>query len=79
MERSLGVSALPGQRWAGGAGAGALNKDPTTPCHRVVNAKGDTAPGYAEQAALLEAERAYLFLSDGRVDLKKWPKEWRKT
>ena len=44
-------------------------KDPATPCHRVVNAKGDTAPGYAEQAALLEAE-GVPFLSDGRVDLK---------
>lgn len=44
-------------------------KDPATPCHRVVSAKGGTAPGYTEQAALLEAE-GVSFLSDGRVDLK---------
>lgn len=44
-------------------------KDDATPCHRVVNAGGRTAPGFAEQASLLQAE-GVPFLSDGRVDLQ---------
>ena len=64
MERSLGVSALPGQlgRW------GRRWRIVKIPQRRAI-AKGDTAPGYAEQAALLEAE-GVPFLSDGRGDLK---------
>ncbi len=45
-------------------------EDPEIPCHRVVNAKGNTAPGFAEQAALLLAE-GVPFLAEGRVDLKR--------
>lgn len=38
------------------------------PCHRIVNAKGHTAPGFAMQRQLLGAE-GIPFLPDGRVDL----------
>ena len=41
------------------------------PCHRVVNHAGRTAPGWAEQRALLEAE-GVAFLPNGRVDLKRF-------
>ena len=41
------------------------------PCHRVVNHAGRTAPGWAEQRALLEAE-GVAFLLNGRVDLKRF-------
>ena len=39
------------------------------PCHRVVNHAGRTAPGWAEQAALLEGEGVEL-KENGCVDLK---------
>ena len=40
------------------------------PCHRVVNAKGETAPGWAEQKELLRAE-GITFKENGCVDIKK--------
>lgn len=43
----------------------------TFPCHRVVNHAGRTAPGWAAQGALLEAEGVCL-LPDGRVDLTRY-------
>lgn len=46
------------------------------PCHRVVNAKGETAPGWTEQRDLLRAE-GVEFRQSGGVDLKKcgwWPR-----
>ena len=43
----------------------------TYPCHRVVNHAGRTAPGWAEQAALLESEGVPL-KADGRVDMKRF-------
>ena len=39
------------------------------PCHRVVNAAGRTAPGWARQRRLLE-EEGVGFLPSGRVDLR---------
>jgi len=39
------------------------------PCHRVVNAAGRTAPGWARQRLLLE-EEGVLFRPDGHVDMK---------
>ena len=48
------------------------------PCHRVVNAVGDTAPDYvfeskSHQRAMLEAE-GVIFKSNGKIDMKrcKW-------
>jgi len=40
------------------------------PCHRVVNAKGRTAPGWIEQADLLKNE-GVAFKDEFHVDLKK--------
>ena len=39
------------------------------PCHRVVNAAGRTAPGWASQHTMLEAE-GVSFLRNGHVDMK---------
>lgn len=39
------------------------------PCHRVVNSQGRTAPHWAAQRALLEAE-GVKFKSNGCVDIK---------
>ena len=39
------------------------------PCHRVVNHSGRTAPGFADQRRLLEAE-GVAFKENGCVDLK---------
>ena len=39
------------------------------PCHRVVNAAGRTAPGWASQRTMLEAEDI-RFLRNGHVDMK---------
>ena len=46
------------------------------PCHRVVNAAGRTAPGWARQRRLLEGE-GVGFLPSGRVDLRRfrWDEE----
>lgn len=41
------------------------------PCHRVVNHKGRTAPGWTEQKYLLESE-GIIFKDNGCVDLKKY-------
>lgn len=41
------------------------------PCHRVVNRQGRTAPGFALQRELLEAE-GVAFTSAGLVDLKRF-------
>ena len=41
------------------------------PCHRVVNAAGRTAPGWARQRRLLEGE-GVGFLPSGRVDLRRF-------
>ena len=41
------------------------------PCHRVVDATGRIAPGWAKQRALLEAE-GVGFRPGGCVDLGKW-------
>lgn len=41
------------------------------PCHRVVNHAGRTAPGWAAQRGLLEAE-GVGFLPNGNVDLKRF-------
>ena len=41
------------------------------PCHRVVNHAGRTAPGWAAQRALLEAE-GVAFRSNGQVDLARF-------
>lgn len=40
------------------------------PCHRVVNARGETAPGWREQRELLRSEKVQ-FRPDGRVDRKR--------
>lgn len=39
------------------------------PCHRVVNHKGRTAPGWREQRSLLEAE-GVSFRDENHVDMK---------
>lgn len=39
-------------------------------CHRVVDSNGRTAPGWPEQAALLQAE-GVTFRRNGKVDLKR--------
>lgn len=41
------------------------------PCHRVVNQAGRTAPGWAEQRMLLEAE-GIAFQPNGHVDMKRF-------
>lgn len=41
------------------------------PCHRVVNHRGRTAPGWPEQRALLEAE-GVAFRPNGFVDLQRF-------
>lgn len=44
---------------------------PDVPCHRVVDSRGRTAPGWPQQRELLEAE-GVRFRTDGRVDLKRY-------
>ncbi len=41
------------------------------PCHRVVNHAGRTAPGWAEQRRLLEAE-GVCFKDNGMVDMERF-------
>lgn len=41
------------------------------PCHRVVNSAGRTAPGWAEQRALLQAE-GVAFKGNGCADLTRF-------
>lgn len=76
------VAALAGNpRGARGVGF-ALHRNPepgVIPCHRVVFRDGSLCPGFAfggadAQRGLLEAE-GVVFLSDGRVDMRRcrWP------
>ena len=76
------VAALAGDRKMARAVGNALHKNPDPdhiPCHRVVNAKGELAGGFAfggadVQAKLLEEEG--IETTDGKVDLKKY--QWEK-
>lgn len=52
------------------AGRAIANAPAGIPCHRVVNAKGGTAPHWKGQRELLEAE-GVSFRENGCVDLKK--------
>lgn len=45
------------------------------PCHRVVNAQGRTAPGFAEQHSLLEQE-GVAFKPNGCVEMKRHLWHW---
>ncbi len=45
------------------------------PCHRVVNHAGRLAPGWDEQALLLERE-GVIVEKDGRVDVKRYKWEY---
>lgn len=72
------IAAMAGNGGAARVVGNALHKNPAPgviPCHRVVNASGRLAPGFAfggtdEQRRLLEAEGVEV---DGdRVDLKKY-------
>jgi len=65
-------------RWARTVGfALHVNPDPSTiPCYRVVNRKGEVAPGFVfgggdVQRQLLEAD-GIVFEADGTIDLKKY-------
>lgn len=42
-----------------------------TPCHRVVNSAGRTAPGWPQQRELLEAE-GVGFRANGSVDMRRF-------
>ncbi len=72
------VATMAGNGNAARAVGNALHVNPAPgviPCHRVVNAKGRLAPGFAfggedEQRRLLEAEGVEV--TDNRVDLKKY-------
>lgn len=65
------LAVLAGQPgWARRAGSAMRRAPAGLPCHRVVNSAGRTAPGWAEQRALLENE-GVAFLPGGRVDMKK--------
>ena len=46
-------------------------KGDNLPCHRVVNHKGRTAPGWEEQRFLLQQEGVFI-KEDGNVDLKRF-------
>ena len=73
------VASLAGNpRWARVVGyALHVNPEPgIIPCHRVVNRKGEVAPGFAFggediQRQLLEAE-GIVFKPDGKLDLEKY-------
>ncbi len=73
------VALLAGNpRWARVVGyALHMNPEPgVIPCHRVVNRRGEVAPGFAFggediQRQLLEAE-GVIFEADGRIDLEKY-------
>ena len=65
------IAALAGncnlRRYVGNA----LHENPSnqiTPCHRVVNKEGRTAPGWSRQRSLLE-EEGVRFKSNGHVDM----------
>lgn len=56
--------------WARRAGSALRYAPEGLPCHRVVNSAGRTAPGWAGQRILLEAE-GVAFRPNGCVDMKK--------
>lgn len=72
------IAAMAGNGNAARVVGNALHVNPSPgeiPCHRVVNARGRLAPGFAfggsgEQKRLLESEGVEVF--DGCVDLKKY-------
>lgn len=72
------IAALAGNRFYARAVGNALHNNPLPgiiPCHRVVNAQGRLAPGFAfggekRQRELLESEGVEV--KNGRVDLKKY-------
>lgn len=72
------IAALAGNRFYARAVGNALHNNPLPgiiPCHRVVNAQGRLAPGFAfggekRQMELLESEGVEV--KNGRVDLKKY-------
>ena len=67
------IALLCGNPKASRAVGYALHHNPMpgiVPCHRVVNARGETAPGWTEQAELLRREGVF-FRPDGRVDRKR--------
>ena len=60
-------------RWARIVGY-ALHDNPDgdlTPCYRVVNKEGRTAPGWSRQRSLLEEEGVH-FKADGHVDMRQY-------
>jgi methylated-DNA-protein-cysteine methyltransferase-like protein len=63
-----------GPRWARKAGRAMAGAPPGLPCHRVVNSAGRTAPGWAEQPALLRAE-GITFTLAGHVRMRRH--RWR--
>lgn len=65
-------------RWARVVGY-ALHQNPDTqtiPCHRVVNRKGEVAPGFAFGGASIQRDllksEGIVFELDGRIDLEKY-------
>lgn len=60
------LAGMPG--YARHAGRALAEAPAGTPCHRVVNAQGRTAPGWPEQRPLLEAE-GVRFKANGCADL----------
>ena len=75
------IALMSGHRGAARAVGNALHVNPffgTVPCHRVVNASGHLAPGFAfggalQQQRMLEAEG--VVVAEGRVDLSVY--QWR--
>ncbi len=62
-------------REVGWAMAGAPDRDPPIPAHRVINARGElsgsASGGIAARRAQLEAE-GVQFMADGRIDLERY-------
>ena len=58
------------------------NPDPQhIPCHRVVNSKGELAPGFAfggEEEQRKRLEKEGVEVKDGKVDLKKYGMDGRR-
>ena len=74
MGRSLGWLAIPNMDGMLARPAPILIFTAIFPCHRVVNSQGRTAPDWAEQRFLLEAE-GVEFKPNGRVNMKKY--QWK--
>ncbi len=76
------IAAMAGNEKMARAVGNALHKNPqpgVIPCHRVVNAKGELAGGFAfggesVQASLLEEEG--VTVTNGKVDLKTYGMKW---